>query len=130
MTEEPSDVDGPLMRNASEQAEAVDRAKDPGERRRAWTRFLPTAVLAFLESYVREGALVIAALLSVIAIFAGATSGSAGWAAAGAVAGVAGLVIAFVPVFRRWSFAWRWATVLAVIALEIVVLVVFGLSDV
>lgn len=124
MTEEP------LMRKASEQAEAVDNAKDPGERRRAWARFLPAAVLAFLESYVREGALVIAALLSVIAIIAGATSGSAGWAAVGALAGVAGLVIALVPVIRRWSFGWRWATVLAVIALQIVVLVVFGLSDV
>ncbi|MBM7786468.1 hypothetical protein [Tenggerimyces flavus] len=130
MTEEPSDVDGPLMRNASEQAGAIDRATDPGERRRAWTRFLPAAVLAFLESYVREGALVIAALLSVIAILAGATSGSAGWAVAGAFAGVAGLVIALVPVIRRWSFAWRWVTVMAVIALQILVLVVFGLSNV
>jgi hypothetical protein len=122
---EPTPEDGPLFRSAHEHADAVDRTRPGAERRKAWTRFIPSALVALAEGFLREALITGAVLFSVIAAVIGATSGDVAWVAACVVSGVVGVVLVLVAVARHWSFGRQWAVILGVLALQIVLMVIF-----
>lgn len=127
MTEppEPTAEDGPLFREAQRRAEAVDRAEMPAERRRAWARFLPSAVVALAEGFVRDSLVTGTVLFSVIVLIMGLTSGELTWALGGVAAGVGGAVLVLTAVARHWSFGRQWAAILGVLVLQCVLMVAF-----
>jgi hypothetical protein len=100
--------------------------EEPRERRWGWAKPVSTAFGVFVEHSLRNTALLVAALMSVAAILTGATANSTGWVVAGVLCGLGGLVLAFLPLLRRWSLAWQWTLLVVVIAGEIAFLV---LSD-
>lgn len=123
---EPTSEDGPLFRSAHGHADAVDRSKPGAERWKALVRFVPSALAAIAEGFLREAMITGAALFSIIAAVMGVTSGGAAWAVAGVVAGVGGLGLLLVAVARRWSFGRQWAVILGVITFQVVLMVVLG----
>jgi hypothetical protein len=122
--QEPTDEDGPLFREAHRRADAVDRA-EPGERRKAWAGFLPSALVALAEGFLREALIIGAVLFSVIVGVIGATSGDPAWAVGCVVSGVLGAGLVLVAVARHWSFGRQWAVILGVFVLQSAVMVVF-----
>ncbi|MPZ85486.1 MAG: hypothetical protein GEV28_35935 [Actinophytocola sp.] len=122
---EPTPEDGPLFRSAHRRADAIDRAQAGGERRRAWARFVPSALVAVAEGFLRETMIMGAVLFSVIAAVIGATSGDAPWAVGCVAAGVVGCVLVLVAVARHWSFGRQWAVILGVFALQCALMVAF-----
>ncbi|MCT2582376.1 hypothetical protein [Actinophytocola gossypii] len=122
---EPTPEDGPLFRSAHEHADAVDRAGPGAERRKAWTRFIPSALVALAEGFLREAMITGAVLFSVIAAVIGATSGEVAWAVACVASGVVGVVLVLVAVARHWSFGRQWAVLLGVLALQVALMVTF-----
>jgi len=112
---EPTPEDGPLFRSAHGRADAVDRSKPGVERWKALARFVPSALAALAEGFLREAMITGAALFSVIAAVMGLTSGGTVWAIAGVASGVGGLGLLLVAVARRWSFGRQWAVILGVI---------------
>lgn len=127
MTEppEPTAEDGPLFRDAQRRAEAVDRAEVPAERRRAWARFLPSAVVALAEGFLRDSLVTGTVLLSIIVLIMGLTSGDVAWAIGGVAAGVGGSVLVLRAVARHWSFGRQWAAIVGVLVLQCVLMVAF-----
>lgn len=127
MTEppEPTAEDGPLFRDAQRRAEAVDRAEVPAERRRAWARFLPSAVVALAEGFLRDSLVTGTVLLSIIVLIMGLTSGDVAWAIGGVAAGVGGSVLVLWAVARHWSFGRQWAAIVGVLVLQCVLMVAF-----
>ena len=125
---EPTDEDGPLFRQAYRRADAVDRAQEPADRRRAWARFVPHALAALAEGFLRESLIIGAVLFSVIAGVIAATSGDPVWVVVGVTSGVAGTVLVFSAVARHWAFGRQWAVILGVIVLQCVLMVAFWKS--
>ncbi|MBP2471740.1 hypothetical protein JOF53_000612 [Crossiella equi] len=121
---EPSDEDGPLFRSAYEHADAVDRSRGP-DRRRAWYSFLPRALAALAEGFLRDWLIIGAVLYSVIVGFIGATSGDVPWAVGCVVAGVLGTALVLLAVARHWSFGRQWLAILGVFVLQTLVMVFF-----
>lgn len=122
---EPTPEDGPLFRSAHDRADAIDRADGGPEKRRAWTRFVPTALAALAEGFLREALITGAVLFSVIAGVIGATSGDTAWAVICVASGVVGVVAMLVAVARHWSFGRQWAVILGVFVLQTAVMVAF-----
>ncbi|MGH3763114.1 hypothetical protein [Actinophytocola sp.] len=120
---EPTHEDGPLFRSAYRRADAVDGAETSGARRRAWVRFIPSALAALVEGYLRETMITGAVLFSVVAAVLGATSGVVAWAVGCVTAGVGGAALVLVAVARRWSFGRQWATVLGVLVLQLALMI-------
>jgi hypothetical protein len=120
--QEPTDADGPFVRAAFERARAVDDAA-PGQRRPAWLRLLLAAGLALAEGLLRDACTWGAVLLSIVAVAFGATSGDIAWAVSMIMAGVAGVVLVFWSIARRWSFGWHWTVLLSVTIGQIALLV-------
>ncbi len=125
---EPTPEDGPFFRAAHRDADAVDRAEPGAERRGAWTRFVPSALVALAEGFLREAMITGAVLFCVIAAVIGATSGDVAWAAGCVVAGVAGTVLVLVAVARHWSFGRQWAVILGVFVVQIALMVGFWMT--
>jgi hypothetical protein len=125
---EPTDEDGPLFRAAYRRADAVDRAQAPAERRKAWAGFLPSALVALAEGFLRESLIIGAVLFSVIVLVIGVTSGDPVWALACIAAGVVGTVLVLFAVARHWAFGRQWAVILGVLLLQCVLMVVFWTS--
>lgn len=125
---EPSDADGPLFREAYRRADDIDRADQPAQRRKAWARFIPSALAAFGEGFMRDELMVGAVLFSVIVAVIGATSGDPPWAVGLVASGVAGTVLVLVALWRRWPFGRQWAVILGIMVLQIAVMVVFWKS--
>lgn len=125
---EPTPEDGPLFRSAHRRADAVDRAPAGGERRRAWARFVPSALVALAEGFLRETMIMGAVLFSAISAVIGATSGDPPWAVGCVAAGVVGIVAVLVAVARHWAFGRQWAVILGVLAVQCVLMVVFWTS--
>ncbi|MCO1582349.1 hypothetical protein M8C13_42035 [Crossiella sp. SN42] len=121
----PTDEDGPLFRSAYEHADAVDKAEGSTQRRRAWAGFLPRAVVALAEGFLRDWMIVGAVLFSVIVGFIGGSSGDVWWTVGCVVAAVAGVVLVLLAVARRWSFGRQWSIIVGVLTLQIVIMVVF-----
>ncbi|MGH3928933.1 MAG: hypothetical protein ACRDTF_03035 [Pseudonocardiaceae bacterium] len=122
---EPTDEDGPLFRAAYRRADAVDRAEAPAERRKAWAGFLPSALAALAEGFLREALIVGAVLFSVITLVIGATSGDPVWAVACIASGIFGTVLVLFAVARHWAFGRQWAAILGVLLLQSVLMVAF-----
>lgn len=122
---EPTDEDGPLFRAAYRRADAVDRAEAPAERRKAWAGFLPSALAALAEGFLRETLIIGSVLSSVIALVIGATSGDPVWAIACIAAGVFGTVLVLFAVARHWAFSRQWAAILGVLLLQCVLMFAF-----
>lgn len=125
---EPTGDEGPLFRDAYRRADAVDRAQGPAERRKAWVRLIPSALVALAEGLLRETMIVGAVLFSVIVALIGATSGHPGWMAGYLLAGVTGTVLVFLAIARHWKFARQWAAILGVFLLQCALMVAFGLT--
>jgi hypothetical protein len=121
---EPTAADGPLIRSALDRAKQIDDAPTPERRRRAWLPFLATAAAALAEGFLRETMVGGVILFSLITIGFGATAGEVGWAVPLVVSGVAGAVLVFWAIAKRWSFGRQWAVLLGVPALQIVLIVV------
>ncbi|MCK2244282.1 hypothetical protein [Crossiella sp. S99.2] len=122
---EPTNEDGPLFRSAYEHADAVDKAADPAQRRRAWGGFLPRALVALAEGFLRDWMLIGAVLFSVIVGFIGGSSGDLPWIIGGVVAAVTGTALVLIAVARHWSFGRQWTVILGVFALQIVLMILF-----
>jgi hypothetical protein len=122
---EPTPEDGPFFRAAHRDADAVDRAEPGAGRRGAWTRFVPSALVALAEGFLRETMITGAVLFSVIAAVIGATSGDAAWATGCVAAGVAGTVLVLIAVARHWSFGRQWAVILGVFVVQSALMVGF-----
>jgi hypothetical protein len=120
-----TEADGPLIRAALHRATEIDRAPAPGQRRKAWLRFLPAAIAALLEGLVRESFVWGAVASSLLAIVFGVTSGATAWAVTMAVSGVAGIVLVFWSIARHWAFGRQWAVLLGVLAVQVVLMVTF-----
>jgi len=125
---EPTDEDGPLFRAAYRRADAVDRAEAPVERRKAWAGFLPSALTAISEGFLREEMIIGTVLFSVIVLVIGATAGNPVWAVACIAAGVFGAALVLFAVARHWSFGKQWAAILGVLLLQSVLMVAFWQS--
>lgn len=117
-----TDADGPLIRAALDRAGEVDEAATAEQRRRAWPRLLGVAAIAFAERFLRDTFVWGAVLFSIVAILIGVTSGSAAWAVVMAVAGVAGVVLVFWALARRWTFRRQWAVLLGVLLVQVVLI--------
>ncbi|HEY2766309.1 MAG TPA: hypothetical protein VGJ13_20210 [Pseudonocardiaceae bacterium] len=122
---EPTDEDGPLFRAAYRRADAVDRAAAPPERRKAWVGFLPAALAALAEGFLRESLIIGAILFSAIVLVIGVTSGNPAWLVACVAAGVAGIVLVLIAVRRHWAFGRQWAVILGVLVLQCVLMIAF-----
>jgi hypothetical protein len=120
---EPTDADGPLFREAHRRAGEVDSAQTPQERRAAKGGFFRAAAVALAEGFLREAVIWGAVLFSVLAAVFGATSGSVAWAIPMVIAGVAGAVVVFVAVARKWTFGAQWAAFMTVLIVEIALIV-------
>jgi hypothetical protein len=125
---EPTDEDGPLFRAAYRRADAVDRAQEPAQRRKAWAGFLPSALVALAEGFLRESLIIGAVLFSVIVLVIGVTSGDLVWALVCLAAGVGGAVLMLFAVARHWAFGRQWAVILGVLLLQCVLMVAFWTS--
>jgi hypothetical protein len=122
---EPTPEDGPFLHAAYRDADAVDRAEPGRERRAAWTRFVPSALVALAEGFLREAMITGTLLFCVIGAVMGATSGEVPWAVAGVGAGVAGAVLVLVAVARHWAFGRQWAVILGVLVIQCALMVTF-----
>lgn len=122
---EPTDEDGPLFRAVYRRADAVDRAQGPAERRKAWAGFLPSALAALTEGFLRESLIIGAVLFSVIVLVIGITSDDPAWAVACVVAGVVGTVLVLFAVARHWAFGRQWAVIFSVMLLQCLLMVAF-----
>ncbi|SDC13230.1 hypothetical protein [Actinokineospora iranica] len=122
---EPTEEDGPLFREAYRQADAVDRAQTPGDRRKAMAGFAPRALVALAEGFLRDALKTGAVVFSVIVAVMAATSGDAVWAAAGIVSGVVGVGLVAVALIRHWSFGRQWAVIAVVIAVQAAYMILF-----
>jgi hypothetical protein len=120
---EPTEADGPLFRKAYERAGEIDDAP-PGQRHRAWWPFLRSAAIALAEGFLRETFVWGAVLFSILAAVFGATAGDVAWAVPMVAAGVAGIVLVFWSVARKWSFGRQWTVLLGVLLVQIVLIVV------
>lgn len=120
---EPTDADGPLFRAAHQRAGEVDDASTPGQRRRAWTRFLRAAAVALAEGFLRETFVWGAILFCILAAVFGATAGDIRWAVPMIVSGVAGVVLVFWSIARKWTFGRQWAVLLSVVLVQAVLIV-------
>jgi hypothetical protein len=120
---EPSDADGPLFREAYERAGEIDNAP-PGQQHRAWGRFLRVAAIALAEGFLRETFVWGAVAFSIIAAVVGATSGEPAWAVTMVAAGIAGTVLVFWSIAKKWSFGRQWAVLLGVLVVQIALIVV------
>ena len=119
---ESADADGPLFRAAEQRAAVVDAM--PGRRHKAWARFLATAGLALAEGVLRDTFVWGAVLFSLFAAIFGVSAGGMVWAAPMLVVGVAGIVLVFWSMARRWAFGRQWAVLLGVIIVQIILVVV------
>ncbi|TDE02567.1 hypothetical protein [Jiangella asiatica] len=115
---DPSD-DGALFRAASRRADDVDDARSPAERGRAWARFVPTALSALAEGFLRDSMVIGTATFSLIIAVAGLLSGDTGKAVVGVVAGVGGAVLVVAAVARRWPTGRQWLTIAVVLVVEV-----------
>ncbi|GAA3754407.1 hypothetical protein GCM10022225_43990 [Plantactinospora mayteni] len=122
---EPTEADGPLFRAAYERAGEIDDAPDSGGRRRGWGGFLRAAALALAEGFLRETFVWGAVLFSLLAAVFGATGGDVAWMVPMIGSGVAGVVLVFWSIARRWSFGRQWLVLLGVVAVQIVLVVTF-----
>ncbi len=120
---EPDDADGPLFREAHRRAGELDNAATPEARRGAWAGFLRAGAVALAEGFLREAAIWGAVLFSVLAAVFGATSGRPALAVPMVISGVAGAVLVFVAVRRRWSFGAQWAVFLGVLLVQAILIV-------
>jgi hypothetical protein len=122
MTEDP---DGRLFGEAKRRAEDVDRAETPAARRKAWRRFLPSALVAFAEGILRDWAMTGAAMFALLLVVIGALSGDPA-ATVGLIAvGVLGTGLILLAWRRRWPLRWQWLTTLGVLALNVVAIILF-----
>jgi hypothetical protein len=119
---EPTEADGPLFRAAYRRAGEIDDAP-PGQRHRAWGGFLRAAAVALAEGFLRETFVWGAVLFSIVGIVFGATAGDVAWAIPMAVVGVAGIVLVFWSIAKRWAFRRQWAVLLGVVLVQIVLIV-------
>lgn len=122
---EPTDEDGAFFREAYRRADAVDRAEAPAERGKAWAGFLPSALAALAEGFLRETLIMGAVLFSVIVLVIGATSGDPVWAVTGIAAGIFGSVLVLFAVARHWAFGRQWAAIFGVLLLQCVLMFAF-----
>lgn len=122
---EPTPEDGPLFRSAYKRADGIDRAEAGDARRRAWTRFIPAALVALAEGFLRETMIMGAVLFSVVAAVIGATSGDVPWAVGSVTSGVVGTVLVLYAVARHWSFGRQWAVIGGVLVVQGVLMVAF-----
>ena len=122
---EPTNEDGPLFREAYRRADAVDRAEAPAERRKAWAGFLPSALAALAEGFLREELIMGTVLFSVIVLVIGATSGDPVWAVVCIAAGIFGIVLVLFAVARHWAFSRQWVAILGVFLLQCVLMTAF-----
>lgn len=122
--DEITEADGPLIRAALDRAREIDEAPAAEQRRKGWPRMLGTAAVAFAERFLRDTFVWGAVLFSIVAILVGVTSGSAAWAVPMAAAGVAGIVLVFWALARRWTFGRQWAVLLGVLLAQIVLVLV------
>lgn len=82
------------------------------------------ALAGLAEGFVRDWVTNGAILLSLIVIGAGVATGDMPWLAVGPVAGVLGATVGLLSVAKRWPIARTWLAIAAVIAVDIVLLVV------
>lgn len=118
-----TDADGPLIRAALDRAKEIDEASTTEQRRKGWVRLAGTGAVAFAERLLRDTFVWGAVLFSIVAIIVGATSGSVAWAASMVVAGVAGIVLVFWALARRWTFGRQWVVLLGVLLVQILLIV-------
>jgi hypothetical protein len=115
-----------LFQKAYQQADAVDKATEPGQRRKAWARLIPLALVAFFEDYLRQWVITGAVLLSVIFVFIGAFSTEIVWIAISVVAGIIGMLLPLLALIRRWAISKQWITSLTIIIVQCVLITVFA----
>lgn len=120
---EPTEADGPLFREAYQRAGEIDDAPTQGQRRKAWGGFLRAAGAALAEGLLREAFVWGAVLFSILAAVFGATAGDIVWAVPMVASGIAGIVLVFWSIGRRWSFGRQWLVLLSVVAVQIVLIV-------
>lgn len=125
---EPTDEDGALFREACHRADAVDRAEAPAQRWKAWAGFLPSALAALAEGFLREELIIGAVLFSVIVFVIGVTSGDLVWAVVCIATGIFGTVLVLFALGRRWAFGKQWAVILGVPLLQCVLMFAFWKS--
>lgn len=120
------DQDGPLFREAHRRADDVDRADTPAARRKAWARFVPSALVAFAEGILRDWAMTGTAVFSVLLVVIGALSGDPVATVAFVVVGVLGAALILLVWRRRWSVGGQWLATLGVLAFNILAIILFG----
>lgn len=120
---EPTEADGPLFRAAYERAGEIDDAATPEQRRRSWRGFLVTAATALAEGLLRETFVWGAVLFSLMAVVFGATAGDIAWTVPMVAAGAAGIALVFWSIAKRWPFGRQWAVLLAVVAVQAILVV-------
>jgi hypothetical protein len=113
-----SDEDGLIYRQALRRAEDVDRAQDPAQRRRAWARLMPVALLALAEGWARDSFRAAAVVCSVVVIVIGVASGALAATVGYIVAGVLGIMLVLTALIRRWSAGRQWAVIVAMLVLQ------------
>jgi hypothetical protein len=121
----PEPEDGPLFRAAYRRGDEVDQAESGRPRRRALARFVPTALVALAEGWLRDSLVTGGVLLSLFTAAIGATSGDAPWIAGCVAAGVGGIALLVVARVRKWSFGWQWLVIAGVIVLQAGLMTVF-----
>lgn len=83
-----------------------------------------SAVAGLAEGLVRDWVTNGVILLSLIVVVAGLATQELPWAVVGPVVGVVGALAGFVSIARRWPVRRTWLTLLAMLAADIVLLVV------
>jgi hypothetical protein len=74
----------------------------------------------FARDWVTNGTI----LLSIITAVAGVVTGNLPWVVLGPAIGILGVLVGWTSIKKRWSIPVTWAALLAVLAVEVVLLVV------
>ena len=81
------------------------------------------AVASLAEAWLRDIAMYGVVLLSLGVVLAGLSADDGVWVVTGIVLGLAAAVVAVVPTIRRWRASRIWATMLAVAAVDVALIV-------
>jgi hypothetical protein len=121
---EPTEADGPLYRAAYERARELEAAQTDEERRLARRRLAGAGAAALGEGLLREALVWGAVLASALGAVFGATAGDPVWAVVMVPAGIAGIALVLTAHWRHWAFKRQWATIIAVLSVQCVLIVV------
>lgn len=82
------------------------------------------ALAGLAEGLVRDWVTNATILLSLVTAVAGVVTGDLPWVVVGPVVGVVGALVGWTSIDKRWSIPLTWTSLVAVLALEVVLLVV------